>query len=297
VSISVDTHIIFVLGRKIMNDTSNYTTKNVEAKKEPFVRRFMDAFGTVFALNICFVIGCLPVITIGASITALYAMCIRIQEDEEETVVSGFIHEFKRSFKQSTLAFLAILLALFVMFFEFLLVKKTTGFISNFYTGVLYVEVVFLALAIPFLFPLIARFNNKVGVSIRNSLILAVSYLGSWIKILVAWVAPIFLSIRYPIIFIYTWYLWLLLIFGIIAYGTSGTVRKVFALNTKRMEDAARKKEEAEREEAEEIEAENTEAEDAETVKAEIEETEIEETEIEETEIEETEKALQEEKK
>ncbi len=65
----------------------------------------MDAFGTIFPLNVCFVIGCIPIFTIGASLSALYAMCIRLQEDEEETVAAGFIHEFKRSFKQSTIAF------------------------------------------------------------------------------------------------------------------------------------------------------------------------------------------------
>ena len=95
-----------------MNEmTNNQDNKNSGRDKEPFLRRAMDAFGTMFALNICFVIGCIPIFTIGASFTALYAMCIRLQEDEEETVVSGFIHEFKRSFKQSTIAFLLLLVA------------------------------------------------------------------------------------------------------------------------------------------------------------------------------------------
>ena len=131
-----------------------------EKQKIPLLRRAMDAFGTIFALNVCFVVGCIPIFTVGASLSALYAMCIRLQEDEEETVVAGFVHEFKRSFKQSTIAYFCILLAIFVMYFEFLLVKKVTGFISTFYTGVLITELIFMALIVPFLFPLIARYNN-----------------------------------------------------------------------------------------------------------------------------------------
>ncbi len=242
----------------------NYRKKidDIEAKKErelnkyknqePFLKRALDAFGNIFALNICFVIGCIPIITIGASLSALYAMCIRLQEEEEETVAAGFIHEFKRSFKQSTVAFLAILLALFIMFFEFLVVKTVPGFLSTLYTGVLILELIVLALIVPFLFPLIARYNNKLSISVRNSIILALTYKWSWIKVMVAWFAPIALCIIYPEIFVYIWYLWLLLIFGAIAYGTSATMRNIFRLNEQRMEDAAKKAEEEARKAEEE---------------------------------------------
>lgn len=239
-----------------MNDKkkNKLEAEAIEAKKErelnkyknqePFLKRALDAFGNIFALNICFVIGCIPIFTIGASLSALYAMCIRLQEEEEETVAAGFIHEFKRSFKQSTIAFLAILLALFIMYFEFLVVKTVQGFLSTLYTGVLILELIMLALIVPFLFPLIARYNNKLSISVRNSIILALTYKWSWIKVMVAWFAPIALSIIYPEIFVYIWYLWLLLIFGAIAYGTSATMRKIFRLNEQRMEEAAKKAEE-----------------------------------------------------
>lgn len=250
----------------------NERLDDIEAKKEkelnkyknqePFLKRALDAFGTMFGLNVCFVIGCIPIITIGASLTALYAMSIRLQEEEEETVVAGFIHEFKRSFKQSTIAFLAILLALFVMYFEFLLIKTVPGTISTFYTGVLILELIVLALIVPFLFPLIARYNNKLSISVRNSIILALTYKWSWIKVMVAWVAPIAFCIIYPEIFIYIWYLWLLLIFGAIAYGTSATMRKIFRLNEQRMEDAAKKAEEEARKALEEDEEDTEEDED-----------------------------------
>ena len=228
---------------------------NGEKEKTPLLRRFMDAFGTIFMLNVCFVVGCIPIFTIGASLSALYAMCIRLQEDEEETVVAGFIHEFKRGFKQSTIAFFAILLALFVMYFEFLVVKKVAGFASTFYTGVLITECLFMALIVPFLFPLIARYNNKLSTTVRNSMALAITYKGSWLKVFLAWFAPVFICIRYPVIFANIWYLWVLLIFGAIAYGTSATMRKIFRLNEKKLEEAARKAEEEAKKAKEEAEA------------------------------------------
>ena len=197
----------------------------------PFLRRAMDAFGNMFALNICFVISSLPIITIGASLTALYAMCIRLQDGREETVVAGYITQFKKNFKQATQAYLVMLVYMIVMLGEYIMINNIPGTISSFYTVVLVIELVIFALAVPFVFPLIACYDNTLANTFKNSIMLAIGYLGSWIKVFIAWVAPVAFCIIYPIIFIYIWYMWLLLIFGAIAYGTSYTIRKVFNTN------------------------------------------------------------------
>jgi hypothetical protein len=84
------------------------------------------------------------------------------------------------------------------------------------------------ALVLPFLFPLIARYKNTLWNTYKNAVLLSVGNLGSWVKIVLAWCVPVFVSVAYPIVFFYTWYLWLILAFGVIAYGTSFTINKVF---------------------------------------------------------------------
>ena len=201
------------------------------------MKSIFEAFGNIFGLNVCFVIGCLPIFTIGASLTALYSMCIRLQEDEEETILAGFIHEYKRNFKQATLSFLIVLVAFAVMWAEFLVIVYFKGFIVILYSAVLVIEVLVFALTLPFLFPLIARYDSGLLTTFKNAFLLSVGFFGSWIKIVVAWVAPFLFSfVIEPMIFIYTWYLWLLLLFGLIAYGTSYTIRNVFAVNEARAE-------------------------------------------------------------
>lgn len=229
------------------------TKDNVKKpQNEPFLKKGLDTFGNMFALNLCFVISSIPLFTIGASMTALYAMCIRLQENEEETVVAGYIHEFKRNFKQATKAYALVILAVIVMLGEYVFIRSSSGSIAKFYKGVLVTEVILFSLTIFFLFPLIARFENTLIISMRNSLILSVTYLGSWIKVAVAWVAPITFCVIYPDLFLFIWYFWFLLIFGMIAYGTTGTMRKIFNLNTDRIEEAERKAREEEEEEDDE---------------------------------------------
>ena len=222
-------------------------------QREWKLKKALDAFGNIFGINICFVIFSLPIITIGASTAAAYAMSIRLQEDEEETVLRGFIHEFKRSFKQATIAFLGFVVAAAVLVAEWILVNTQKGAISVFYTIVFYLELLFVALIYAYLYPLIARYHTTVKQAVKNAVLLSVGYFWSWVKIIVAWVAPIALSIIYPIIFLHTWYLWLLILFGAIIYGTSYTIRNVFKQNEEALKQT---EEEAAEEEKKQLEKE-----------------------------------------
>ena len=215
-------------------------------QKEWRMRKWLDAFGNMFGLNLCFVIASLPVITIGASLSATYAMSIRLQENEEETILHGFIHEFKRNFKQATIAWIIVLAAAAILLAENILVNlpSTSPGIKVFYTIVFYLELLLVGLVLAFLFPMIGRYKTTVKLAFRNSLLLAVGYVWSAIKIIVAWVAPIALSIIYPTIFLYTWYLWLLLLFGAIIWGTSHTLRFVFRKNEEALDATEEKKKE-----------------------------------------------------
>lgn len=201
------------------------------------LKKGLDAFGNMFALNIAFVLTSLPIFTIGASLSALYAMCIRLQENEEETVWAGYFHEFKRSFKQATIAWLIILACLFVFWGEYTMINTVGGGLGQFYTIVLIIELALFAMFVPFLFPLIARYNNSLKMMFANAFMLSVRNLWSWAKVVLAWFVPIYICVRYPFIFISIWYLWLLIIFGAIAWGTSHTIRAVF----KKTEEAAEK--------------------------------------------------------
>jgi CBS domain containing-hemolysin-like protein len=60
---------------------------------------------------------------------------------------------------------------------------------------------------------------------------LSIGYFWSWVKVAVAWIAPIAFFIIYPELFLAAWYLWVLIIFGAIAWGTSHTMRAIFRQN------------------------------------------------------------------
>lgn len=190
--------------------------------------RGMDIFGSLFALNIAFVISCIPIITIGAAFTALYAMMFKIQRKDDYTVVREYFQEFRSNFKRGTIAWLIIVMISAILWAQYTYVCNFEGGMVSFYSVALVVEGILFALVLPFIFPLLAYFDNTVGNTFKNAFFLAVSNLGSWIKMFIAWFAVIAFSFGYEIIILNTWYLWLLLMFALLAYGTSLTARKVF---------------------------------------------------------------------
>lgn len=214
--------------------------------------RVLDVFGNVFVLNVLFVIFCLPVVTIGASTSAMYTMGLKMVRKEEGHMVRGFWEAFKRNFKQSTIAWLIEVFVIVTLWGMYTMVGNIEGAISSFYSVVFVIELVVAVLTFPFVYPLIASFENTLWNTFKNAFLLSVSNLWSWAKIFVAWFAPVFISLNYAFIILNTWYMWLLLFFGLIGYGTSFTVNKVFKKITTTQEENvefAAQKEERERKE------------------------------------------------
>ena len=68
--------------------------------------KFFTVMGRVadlIMLNVVFLICCLPIVTIGASLTALHYVTLKMARNEESYIIRSFFKSFKQNFKQSTL--------------------------------------------------------------------------------------------------------------------------------------------------------------------------------------------------
>lgn len=207
--------------------SGNENKEEILTKKEK-VLRVMDIMGELFVLNLIFILFSLPVFTLGASLTALYSMTIKIVKNEEGALWSGYVNAFKKNIKQATIALFIMLFYLVVLFAQYLLVISlgdTWGFV---YLIILIFTAVLGMLVLAFLFPLIARYNNSIYGTVKNSFLLSVSNLGACIKITCLWAGPIGISVIYPQIFMFSWFIWPLFMFSLISYISSMIMVKVF---------------------------------------------------------------------
>ena len=96
--------------------------------------KFFTVMGHVadlMILNIVFLICCLPVVTIGASLTALHYVTLKMARNEESYIVRSFFKSFKQNFRQATIINLIMLAVGAVLYVDLNIVTNMTGSMSK----------------------------------------------------------------------------------------------------------------------------------------------------------------------
>lgn len=196
-------------------------------QRNPIIR-ILEKFGDLFVLNLIFVLSCIPLLTIGASVTALFTMTNKMVRNEEGTIWEGFWKAFRQNFKIGTKLWFVILCYLGILYVEFMYMQQITGSGADFLVVLIGFEMVLLTFTLPLLFPIVARYENTVWNYLKNTLLLSVSNLKTWFIVFIMWFVPMFAMAANALVFAYTWYLWLLILFGVFAYATSMVMQGLF---------------------------------------------------------------------
>ncbi|MGI6109662.1 MAG: YesL family protein [Eubacteriaceae bacterium] len=124
------------------------------------------------ALNIVFILCCLPIVTAGPAIAALYQVMMREARGEHGYLLSKFFLHFKEMFVQAALTF-----------FLFVLLIGTAGYAAVFWFGLgtmiglaaAALAAVFCLLCLAaamYAFPLMARFQNSFRQTLKNAFLM-----------------------------------------------------------------------------------------------------------------------------
>ncbi len=163
--------------------------------------RLLTRIGFSMFLNALWFLCCLPVVTIGASTTALYSVMQKIVRDEEDRLTRSFFRAFRDNFRQATVIWL--ILAAFGAFLGLdayiLLHLRFANAFWTVLTAVLAVLAAFYVVELLYVFPLLARFENTTPVLMRNAIITGFHFL-----IVTVFVAAVHFAMGYLIIFVYT---------------------------------------------------------------------------------------------
>jgi len=131
----------------------------------------------VVALNLVFIIVCIPLVTIGPAISALYYASVKSIRRDRSYPIKEFFKAFKRDFKQSFIVGLILVLAAAIIYVD---IRFVVDYIKNNFTAMRYVYLV-IGMVISFIsvyiFPLISRFSLKISGLFRLSFYLAIRHL------------------------------------------------------------------------------------------------------------------------
>jgi uncharacterized membrane protein YesL len=161
---------------------------------------FLTAVCNLIFVNFCFVITCIPIITIGASLTAMNRITIKILLGENPPVFSEYFRSFKNNFKQSTVIWL--ILAAITGFFVWEIYLINTALPPE-YTWTQY-PIYFLLLAVfscmAYAFPIIAWFDENNRQVIKYSLLLSLANIPSTIFFAIITLALGLVTYVYPVL-------------------------------------------------------------------------------------------------
>lgn len=80
---------------------------------------FMSRLADLIILNLLWIVFCIPVVTIGASTTAMYRVTLNMVRGEGSGVVRMFWDAFRLNLKQAVLIFLILLIPVLLVVYEF----------------------------------------------------------------------------------------------------------------------------------------------------------------------------------
>jgi len=193
----------------------------------------MSALGKlsdVVLSNILFCVFSLPVVTVGASLAALYTVMQELVDDRLDGIVFRvFWDAFRKNFKQATVLWLLCLLAFAFLFLYYHVVAMLGGALGRVYQITFYVLLIVFLFGFQYLFPLQARFQNRVGATLRNAWLLSILALPQTLLSFLVDGAAVYLSFfMNPGAWNVAIFLWAAAGFGLLACLNSYIFRRAF---------------------------------------------------------------------
>lgn len=176
-------------------------TNNMSQKPSRFSRLFSNdnAFLRIMAvgydlieLNLLALLTSIPLISAGASLTALTACSWRMVRGEDTYLTKQYVASLKRDWKQSTILWLIIAFVGVVMADDWLLLGSLSGSIRALLLAVMVIVGLLAASVGLYSFMLISRYTNSLRGHITNAAALAVGFFPrtvAMLLIIAAWVA------------------------------------------------------------------------------------------------------------
>ncbi len=145
---------------------------------------FFQKTGELIMLDICWLIGCIPIVTIGTSSTALYYAVAKSIRKDTGYPVKEFLRAYKSNLKRGIAATVIFLILGFLLYINretAANMKRAAGIAGVIvYDGILAV----MAGLLVYLFPVLSRFSFPLSEGFKLSFVMAVRFLPMTVVIL-----------------------------------------------------------------------------------------------------------------
>ena len=144
------------------------------------VMTILTEIADLIILNLIYLFFCMPIVTIGAATAALYRVMLNYEKGESVNPVRQFWKAFRENWKGATILFLIMLIPMACMLYYFLVIAASIYGGSKLTLVMSCIAALIIMMLWSFLWPMQAQFENKIGSTIKNSLILSIVHFPSF---------------------------------------------------------------------------------------------------------------------
>ncbi len=142
---------------------------------ESSIFQFLGTLFDFVLLNLLFLITCIPIITIGPAMSALYSITLKEAKNEHGYMIKPYLLAFKENLKNGIVLFLLYFAAGAVLLFNITFWAQLNGIIANIALIIVAICIVLYMVSFLYVFALNARFENSIKQTIKNSVLLALA--------------------------------------------------------------------------------------------------------------------------
>ena len=166
--------------------------------------QMMNRIGDLVVLNLLCLLFSVPIITMGASFTAMDQVLIKLNRKEEPKLIQTFFLAFRNSFFQSTKVWLFFLFCGIVLAADLLLSQSMKPPFQKIFFYLSGCGSIVLLGNLLYAFALVARFQNSMRQTIKNAFLLSIAQGPRTIGMILCWFVPVIVGLSRPVMLIYT---------------------------------------------------------------------------------------------
>lgn len=137
--------------------------------------RFMSKLTDLVKLNILWLVFSIPVVTLGISTIAAYTVALKMAEGEEGYIGRDFLKAFKENWKQGIPMSFITILCLWAVYLDFQIYRAAEENAFVFLIIGIITAYVFV-FSFLYVYPLLARYENTIVNSLKNSFRISMKY-------------------------------------------------------------------------------------------------------------------------
>ena len=138
------------------------------------VMRFLSRVCDLIILNLLAIVCSIPIVTIGASITAVFSVTLKMVKGEESYIVRGFFKGFKENFNQATIIWVIMAVIGLFLYMDYRSAALLPDSMRSIFQVLIGAVAVIYLIIFTYLFPYLARFQNSLKNIFKNSLLIAI---------------------------------------------------------------------------------------------------------------------------